>query len=548
MTNAAELFVRAASRFPDRPALWVDGRTWSYRSLLARARRLAARLREVEGTVCATLGERSLTAYCAPLACMLAGRIHVPLGANFPPARMAGILQRTRPSVLICDTGGEAMLDEVLDALGFEVTVIRPESGPVDEDVPGADPELELPPPGDPGAVATSGLGVPDEAIAYVLFTSGSTGQPKGVAVGHSALCAYVEATLAHYPEIDQHQRCTQLFESTFDLSMHDMFVTWAAGACLYCVPRQALLMPTDFVNEHALTVWFSVPSLVATLQRYRLLGQGVFPTLVLALFCGEALPGPLASAFAAAAPGARCENLYGPTEATIACTAHPVGAVDHGNSVVPIGKALPGMEATVVTPEGTPCPAGEIGELWLGGRQLAFGYWQDPPQTQARFVEATLPGHQAGRWYRTGDLARADGEGNLHFHGRADRQVKLRGYRVELQEIEAQLREICSQPGHPAEVAVVVLPAAGDQAPTAVAAFLVCEDFQKAAAVATMKARLPAYMIPGAIHVLDKLPLNSNGKVDYPALAARLDAPAAGRRAHVGAGAADGQATREKA
>src|SRR5699024_9860989 len=154
-------------------------------------------------------------------------------------------------------------------ALGFEVTVIRPESGPVDEDVPGADPELELPPPGDPGAVATSGLGVPDEAIAYVLFTSGSTGQPTGVAVWHSALCAYVKATLANYPEIDQHQRCTQLFESTFDLSMHDMFVTWAAGACLYCVPRQALLMPTDFVNEHALTVWFSVPSLVATLQRY---------------------------------------------------------------------------------------------------------------------------------------------------------------------------------------------------------------------------------------------------------------------------------------
>lgn len=523
MSNAVELFLDAARRFPERPALWADGRTWSYRHLLAIAQRLAAQLREVDGAVCATLGERSLVACCAPLACMLAGRIHVPLGTSLPPARMAGILARTRPAVLICDAAGQPLLQELVDALDHPVVVLQPGPGLIEDKGTGAGDEAPLPLPPARDAAASSGLDVQDGAIAYVLFTSGSTGQPKGVAVGHQALRAYVEATLARYPEIEEQQRCTQFFEPTFDLSVHDMFVTWAAGACLYSVPRTALLMPTDFVNEHALTVWFSVPSLAATLQRYGLLRENVLPTLRLALFCGEALPGPLAAAFAAAAPAARCENLYGPTEATIACTAHAITPADHALPVVPIGRALPGMAAAVMAEDGSPCPVDQVGELWLGGRQLAFGYWQDPAQTAARFVERRIAGHAPGRWYRTGDLARVDQEGTLHFHGRADRQVKLRGYRVELQEIEAQLREICSRPGHPAQVAVIALPAAGGEAPTGVAAFIVCGDFRKAEALALMKARLPAYMIPGALHVLDELPLNSNGKIDYPRLAAGL-------------------------
>lgn len=535
MTNAAELFVDAARRFPDRPALWVDGRTYSYRQLLACAERLARQLQEVDGSVCATLGERSLTAYCAPLACMLAGRIHVPLGTSFPVARMAGILERTRPAVLICDGNGKHLAADVADAVGFAMVVLHPERDLRESAI--------APPPATAASVrtrrrrgvASSGLDVPDSAIAYVLFTSGSTGQPKGVAVGHAALCAYVEAILARYPQMDQFQRCTQFFEPTFDLSMHDMFVTWAAGACLYSVPRDALMMPTDFVNEHALTVWFSVPSLAATLHRYRLLGDNALPTLTLALFCGEALPGPLSRTFAAAAPNARCENLYGPTEATIACTAQRIQAADMGHAVVPIGTALDGMETAVVTAEGVPCPAGEVGELWLGGRQLAFGYWQDPAQTRRRFVELRLAGASAGRWYRTGDNARVDGDGVVHFHGRADRQVKLRGYRVELQEIEAHLREICSRPGHPAQVAVVTLPAAPGQMPSGIAAFVVCSDFHKAEALAAMKARLPAYMVPGQVHVLAELPLNSNGKVDYPALAAGLAQAAPARRARSG-------------
>lgn len=518
MPRAIDRFLASAERFPDRPALWVEDRTYAYRELAEHARWLAAELCAADGPVYATLGERSLAACCAPLACMLAGRIHVPLGTSLPQARMSDILQRTRPAALICDAAGRARLPGLLERLDFAPRVISPAPGEAAPTTASAGPAASTPAPDRDGA---SGLGVPDRDIAYVLFTSGSTGRPKGVAVGHDALDAYVEAMLARYPGLDERQRCTQFFEPTFDLSMHDLFVTWAAGACLYCLPREALPMPTDFVRAHRLTVWFSVPSLAAALQRYGLLTAGALPDLGLALFCGEALPGPLARAWAAAAPNARCENLYGPTEATIACTAHRIAAGETARAVVPIGAPLPGMELAVVRDDGTRCAPGEVGELWLGGRQLAAGYWRDPAQTAERFVAARFDGLHAARWYRTGDLAEIDAQGIAHFHGRADRQVKLRGYRVELQDVEAHLRAACSDAHGSAEVAAIPIAAPGGDAPTGLAAFVVHPRFDRGAALAAMKARLPAYMVPSELHALDALPLNANGKVDYQALAA---------------------------
>jgi D-alanine--poly(phosphoribitol) ligase subunit 1 len=544
-TNAVEYVLDSARRFPDRPALWIDGRTYSYAELTAHAQRLADRLTAIDGAVCATLGERSLIAYCAPLACMLAGKIHVPLGTSFPAARMANILDRTRPSILICDENGASQLQDLLTAVDFAIAVLTHEALDADQDA-GLDTnrhadldagdgrsssQENVAEDGLPAANACaaadprSGLVEDDGPIAYLLFTSGSTGVPKGVAVGHPALCAYVEAVRARYPELDEHQRCTQFFEPTFDLSMHDLFVTWAVGACLYCVPRSALLLPTDFVNAHRLTVWFSVPSMAATLQRYRLLNADALPSLTLALFCGEALPRPLAGAWMAAAPNARCENLYGPTEATIACMAHRVREADGATAVVPIGEAFPAMEIAIVREDGTHCDIDEIGELWLGGAQLALGYWRDPAQTTARFVSARFAGLDASRWYRTGDLATIDSGGVAHFRGRADRQVKLRGYRIELQEVEAHLRAICSRPERPVEVAVVPISAHAGEPPSGIAAFVAGADFDTRAALAAMKLRLPAYMVPSEIRVLDALPLNSNGKIDHPALAERLRA-----------------------
>ena len=300
---------------------------------------------------------------------------------------------------------------------------------------------------------------------------------------------------------------------------MHDLFVTWAAGACLYCIPKKELLLPVEFVNRHRLTVWFSVPSMLATLQRYRLLKPDCLPTLGLALFCGEALPGALARQWLLAAPHARSENLYGPTEATIACTAHRIEAADTDGAVVAIGAPFPNMEIAVLNDDGSMCAGGETGELYLGGDQLAFGYWNDDAQTQQRFVEQDLPQKRSTRWYRTGDLAMLDATGVAHFRGRADRQIKLRGYRIELQEVESLLREACGT----SEVAALPVSAGDGQPLSGIAAFVVAAEGSKGALVATMKSSLPAYMVPSDIHCVSELPLNTNGKTDYGQLAERL-------------------------
>lgn len=526
--NAAGDFMRSAQRFPERPALWLDGCTYRYRELCEHVIRLADALRKVEGALCATLGERSLTAYCAPLACMLAGKIHVPLGASFPTARMANILSRTRPSVLICDRGSEARLQALLAATAHPMCVLFPESTSLEAyPVPPSQHRYALATPDADHQGRTCAEGISElhsytqapQPVAYLLFTSGSTGQPKGVSVGHAALCAYIDATLARYPEMDEHQRCSQFFEPTFDLAMHDLFVTWAAGACLYCIPKKELLLPVEFVNRHRLTVWFSVPSMLATLQRYRLLKPDCLPTLGLALFCGEALPGALARQWLLAAPHARSENLYGPTEATIACTAHRIEAADTDGAVVAIGAPFPNMEIAVLNDDGSMCAGGETGELYLGGDQLAFGYWNDDAQTQQRFVEQDLPEKRSTRWYRTGDLAMLDATGVAHFRGRADRQIKLRGYRIELQEVESLLREACGT----SEVAALPVSAGDGQPLSGIAAFVVAAEGSKGALVAAMKSSLPAYMVPSDIHCVSELPLNTNGKTDYGQLAERL-------------------------
>lgn len=524
MENAAEnvafQLLDHAERHGSRPALWVGGATWDYATLGREACRMAHVLAGLDSPACAVLGERGFTAYRAAVACLLAGKTYVPLGAQFPAERMLEMVERSGAGVIVCDEASLKTLEFVATHASRPLTLCLPElgtppawsaahgrhrfvPGPVFEAAPATRPE----PPAEPGRAA------------YLLFTSGSTGRPKGVAVGHEGLSHYVRSILARYPEIGPADRCTQFFDPTFDLSLHDLWITWAAGACLYAVPRNELFLPLDFVRRHRINVWFSVPSLAAGLRQLKLLSPGALEHLKLGLFCGEALTGELVRDWLVAAPQARLENLYGPTEATIACTAHRVRAEDAGDAFIPIGAPLAGMQALIVDAQMEPVAPGEVGELCIAGPQLALGYWNDAATTGERFV--ALPGSDGvvRRWYRTGDLARLDPQGLLRYHGRSDRQVKIRGFRVELQEIECALREL----GDTGAVAVLPMPAnAAGVVPGVVACVAgftgVPRDLLKAC-----KTRLPAYMVPGAIHVLEHIPLNTNGKTDYPALARQV-------------------------
>jgi non-ribosomal peptide synthetase component F len=302
--------------------------------------------------------------------------------------------------------------------------------------------------------------------------------------------------------------RVSQVAELTFDNSVLDMFLTWASGAALYVVPDSQLMAPSKFIRDHALTIWFSVPSTACIMERMKMLKPGAFPSLRYSIFAGEALPIATAQAWQAAAPNSVVENFYGPTEVTVDCIAQRLEEtpnITRNRGSLAIGKPFPGIEARIIDSEMRFLPQGEEGELVVSGRQVARGYLDDAQLTAVRF-----PTIDGGRWYRTGDLAYQDESGAFHYLGRVDNQVKILGNRVELEEVEAHLREIVGTDS----VAAVAWPLEDHRA-TGLAAFHCASGITRDAVREELKKRVPGYMIPQRVHHLDELPLGSTGKVD---------------------------------
>ena len=359
-----------------------------------------------------------------------------------------------------------------------------------------------------------------DARHAYVMFTSGTTGKPKGVAVTYDNVVSYIGAFAGIAP-ISPQDRCTQFFDLSFDLSVHDMFVAWANGAAL-CVPgKKDNIDPVGFAARARCTAWFSVPSLAQFSARTRRLKPGALPDLKLGLFCGEALPSSVAKQFALAAPGARVLNLYGPTEATIAITWHEFAAEDEGAMppTVPLGRAYRDCAVVVAGEDMQPVLDGESGELLLGGRQLTDGYVNNPEQQAEKFIAATFEGLPYERWYRSGDLVRQDPRHGLVYLSRIDDQVKIQGYRIEILEVEEAMRAAAGS----GEVAVVASYKDGASSAEHLVGFTTDGDADAASILDAMRRKLPAYMVPKVIRQVDALPLNANGKVDRKALRASL-------------------------
>jgi amino acid adenylation domain-containing protein len=356
---------------------------------------------------------------------------------------------------------------------------------------------------------------------AYLLFTSGSTGLPKGVPISQGNVRSYIDYICDRY-NVNEHDRFSQQFDLTFDLSAHDMFACWERGAALYCVPERSVMAPAKFIREHQLTMWFSVPSVTGLLTKMRLLSPGCFPSLRCSLFCGEPLPAAYAQSWQEAAPISVVENLYGPTEATIAIAHYrwdsEKSPLECLNGIVPIGRVFPGQQSRVTDSRGESVPMGEAGELCLAGSQVAQGYWDNPMKTQEQFVR--LPGASERVWYRTGDLVKQDEVGNLCYLGRIDQQVKIRGYRVELQEIEAVLRHACGTE----QVVSVPWPVTNGSAEGVVAFVSGVKTLDHDGVLGKCGDILPDYMVPKRIYLIDELPLNPNQKVDRVKLASLLE------------------------
>ncbi|WP_069467626.1 AMP-binding protein, partial [Actinacidiphila rubida] len=341
---------------------------------------------------------------------------------------------------------------------------------------------------------------------AYLLFTSGSTGHPKGVPISHANVSAFLRVNTERY-DFSPEDRFGNTFDLTFDLSVFDLFMAWGSGGLLLPLAGRDVHAPLRFVRDRRITVWFSVPSVAVLQHNSGALTPGSMPSLRWSLFCGEALPASAAAAWQAAAPGSVVENLYGPTEATIACTVHRwhprQSPARCANGIVPIGRPYPGMDAALLAADGSEVAGGGTGEICLRGPQVFSGYWRAPEQTRAAFH-----GRGDGLWYRTGDLGRWAADGSLLYAGRLDSQVKVLGHRVELGDVEAHLRR---QDG--VEQAVVVAVPGEEGGTTVLAAVLCGRDADVPAVEEGLREGLPPYMIPLTFHLVDRLPLNANGK-----------------------------------
>ena len=519
-------FLRSALAFPERVALEVEGESLSYAELARRAGSLAETLLRHTPAggpgLSGVFGQRSSTLYAGVLAALLRGHGYVPLNPAFPPERTRQMLLRSGCRAVVVDEHGAKRLAEVLEGVEQPLALVLPHLSDVSA------LEASLPRHTvlgrDALALASSDALAPVDpnGVAYLLFTSGSTGVPKGVMVAHRNVVPFIDAAVARY-DISEQDRFSQTFDLTFDLSVFDLFVAWERGARV-CVPTQAQkLLPQKYITQSQLTVWFSVPSTGALMNRLRMLKPGLYPSLRWSLFCGEALPSEIAVAWAAAAPGSTLENLYGPTELTIACTLYrwdPLRSpAECELGVVPIGAPFPGMEVLVADEGLHEVASGEVGELLMTGPQLSLGYLHDPEKTASAFV--TPPG-RSRTFYRTGDRVRRSDRGRpLVYLGRTDGQIKIQGYRVELGEIEAAIREEAG-----VDVAIAVgWPRNEMGGADGVVGFIAGRDVQVERVRERVSARLPAYMAPREIRCLPELPLNANGKVDRKALQALLEA-----------------------
>jgi len=486
-------FFRSLAANPSSQALELGDMSLSYEQLWNYGGRIAACLTDIlapSEKVVAVLADRSLAAYGAVLGVLGSGRGYVPLNPKFPLERTLGMLQASGCRTLVVGQECAATLELLLPRLDKTMTLITPDSGWKLEGnfrvphriVPTRQSKIA-----DPSEPA-----VAEDDTAYLLFTSGSTGIPKGVAVTQSNVVAYMEYAAKR--------------------SVHDLFTCWDAGAAL-CPYAQQTLTPATLVDEKQLTVWFSVPSVAMFASKLGLLQPGAFPTLRWSMFCGEALSSSLASEWQRAAKNSILENLYGPTEATIAITGYrwdsTTSPTECRRGLVPIGWPFDQQQVCVVNDDLVPVPPGESGELCLGGSQVTRGYWNNPEKTAGSFVRLKHTGEQV--WYRTGDLVFQDERACMFYIGRRDFQVKINGYRVELLEIDLVLRDAAST-----ELAVAIpWPLSEGLASGIVGVLSGSDPTHDKQIIATCETKLPRYMVPKRIYHFPQIPLNVNGKID---------------------------------
>jgi D-alanine--poly(phosphoribitol) ligase subunit 1 len=512
--NIAAGFWRSADRTPDALALTSGSGSWTYGELRMIAARLAGEFtRHGRPRRIGILASRSMETYAGILAAGAAGATYVPLNLKWPAARLVTLMRLLELDALVADATGAVLMTPDVLAAAPDLIVIAEAAKSLSETAGKRIVRLNS----IDAAPVASPVPVAPDHVAYIIFTSGTTGLPKGVMISAASLDHYLAQTRG-WTALTPADRLSETCDVTFDLTVHNMFLCFEAGASLHLMSQLEMLAPARFIRTREITVWMSVPTLVGMMRTSGALKPAIFPSLRQSIFCGEPLPLAAALAWAAAAPNGTVENIYGPTEATVICMRQRLTdppRVTEGRDIVAIGTPYATMDVVILDRNQSPVPEGEAGEIALSGPQLALGYFASPEQTDDRFRVI-----RGKRWYLTGDLGRRDADGVFHHLGRTDSQVKVKGNRIELEEVEAHLRQASGTD----TVAAIAWPVV-DGSPQGLVAFAAGARAECTAIEASMLKMLPRYMVPGDIRLRDSLPVNINGKIDRRALFAELEA-----------------------
>lgn len=459
--------------------------------------------------------QRSVHCLTAVLGILKADAVYVPLDPKTPEQRRRMIIADCQPRAILCDRTTSNQPDLVaLAREGVRTFVLDPKHSTLEAD-------------------GTGSAGWPDilrcnkqrldclnrsDDLAYVMYTSGSTGQPKGVMISHRNIWSYIDWAVDRF-ELNTADKILSTAPFHFDMSTFDVHSTLKAGGTLCIANDMMTLFPemlVRYIEKQGVTVWKGVSSLLMYMARSGVLGPERMPSLKTVLFAGESLPARYLMQWMKAYPEKIFVNAYGPTEATGVSLYYQIDkAPSSTQERVPIGKPCKDTEVFLIKDDMSVADVGEVGELCIAGPCLARGYLNDPLKTAQSFIESDTGSGIRQRYYRTGDLAKLRNDGSYEYVSRKDSQVKIMGYRIELGEVEHALMSIDG-----VDDAAVVVTEEGDSGLRELVAYYESSsDYQPEMVMAGMKKLLPGYMLPKRLLKVSKIPRNERGKIDRGSL-----------------------------